>query len=47
MKRYARACLLRHPERHGKDIDTTRRACLKFRKHPTTIVHFVEGSQSR
>jgi len=45
MKRYSRAYLLRHPERRGKDIDTTRRSCLKFRSRPTTIVNFVEGSR--
>lgn len=44
MKRYSRAYLLRHPERRGKDVETTRRSCEKFRLHPTTIVNFVEGS---
>ncbi|EMP6174674.1 TPA: acyltransferase [Citrobacter amalonaticus] len=45
MKRYSRAYLLRHPERRGKDVETTRRSCEKFRAHPTTIVNFVEGSR--
>lgn len=45
MKRYSRGYLLRHPEQRGKDIDTTRRSCLKFRHHPATIVNFVEGSR--
>ena len=45
MKRYSRAYLLGHPERRGKDIDTTRRSCWKFRSQPTTIVNFVEGSR--
>lgn len=45
MKRYSRAYLLRHPERRGKDIATTRRSCEKFRAQPTTIVNFVEGSR--
>lgn len=45
MKRYSRAYLLRHPERRGKDVETTRRSCMKFRSHPTTIVNFVEGSR--
>ena len=45
MKRYSRAYLLRHPERRGKDVETTRRSCEKFRRHPTTIVNFVEGSR--
>lgn len=45
MKRYSRAYLLRHPEHRGKDVETTRRSCEKFRVHPTTIVNFVEGSR--
>lgn len=46
MKRYSRSYLLKHPELRGKDIETTRRSCEKFRQHPTTIVNFVEGSRS-
>ncbi|HEI8868638.1 acyltransferase [Serratia sp. AKBS12] len=45
MKRYSRAYLLKHPEKRGKDIETTRRSCEKFRQRPTTIVNFVEGSR--
>ena len=45
MRRYSRSYLLRHPERRGKDVETTRRSCEKFRAHPTTMVNFVEGSR--
>ncbi len=45
MKRYSRGYLLRHPEKRGHDVETTRRSCEKFRAHPTTIVNFVEGSR--
>ncbi len=45
MRRYSRSYLLRHPERRGKDVETTRRSCEKFRRQPTTIVNFVEGSR--
>lgn len=45
MRRYSRSYLIRHPERRGKDVETTRRSCEKFRSHPTTIVNFVEGSR--
>ncbi len=45
MRRYSRSYLIRHPERRGKDVETTRRSCEKFRHHPTTIVNFVEGSR--
>ncbi|HEB5255462.1 TPA: acyltransferase [Klebsiella pneumoniae] len=45
MRRYSRSYLIRHPERRGKDVETTRRSCEKFRAHSTTIVNFVEGSR--
>ncbi|HCM5621303.1 TPA: acyltransferase [Klebsiella pneumoniae] len=45
MRRYSRSYLIRHPERRGKDVETTRRSCEIFRAHPTTIVNFVEGSR--
>ncbi len=45
MRRYSRSYLIRHPERRGKYVETTRRSCEKFRAHPTTIVNFVEGSR--
>ena len=45
MRRYSRSYLIRHPERRGKDVETTHRSCEKFRAHPTTIVNFVEGSR--
>lgn len=45
MRRYSRSHLIRHPEQRGKDVETTRRSCEKFRSHPTTIVNFVEGSR--
>lgn len=45
MRRYSHSYLIRHPDRRGKDVETTRRSCEKFRTHPTTIVNFVEGSR--
>ncbi|KFK92983.1 MULTISPECIES: acyltransferase [unclassified Serratia (in: enterobacteria)] len=45
MKRYSRSYLLKHPEKRGKDLETTRHSCEKFRQRPTTIVNFVEGSR--
>ena len=45
MRRYSRSYLIRHPEKRGKDVETTRRSCEKFRLWPTTIVNFVEGSR--
>lgn len=45
MKRYSRSYLIHHPEKRGKDVETTRKSCEKFRIWPTTIVNFVEGSR--
>jgi 1-acyl-sn-glycerol-3-phosphate acyltransferase len=46
MKRYSRDYLARHPEKRGRDLAATRRACEKFRSNPTTVINFVEGTRS-
>jgi len=43
MKRYSPAKLARNPELRGKDLETTRRACERFRRGPISIMNFVEG----
>lgn len=45
MKRYSPAYLERHPEKRGQDLETTRKACEKFRKLPVSIVNYVEGTR--
>lgn len=45
MRRYPHSYLAKHPERRGQDLESTRKACAKFRTIPTTIVNFVEGSR--
>ncbi|UTW06915.1 acyltransferase [Pseudomonas benzenivorans] len=45
MKRYSKAYLAKHPEKRGKDLQTTRRTCAKFRGHPTAIFNFLEGTR--
>ncbi|MBS0373034.1 MAG: acyltransferase [Proteobacteria bacterium] len=45
MKRYSRAELERHPELRGVDLETTRRACERFREQPTSVINFVEGTR--
>lgn len=45
MKRYSREYLERHPERRGRDLEITRRACQKFQEMPTSIINFVEGTR--
>ena len=45
MRRYSREYLLRHPEKRGQDLETTRRSCSKFKYNPTTVVNYVEGTR--
>tara|TARA_Y100001956_G_scaffold2998_1_gene2989 strand:- start:5722 stop:6609 length:888 start_codon:yes stop_codon:yes gene_type:complete len=45
MRRYSREYLIRHPEMRGKDLETTRRSCAKFKYSPTTVVNYVEGTR--
>jgi len=37
--------LAKHPELAGKDRETTRRACEKFRHMPVSVMNFVEGTR--
>ncbi len=45
MKRYSKSYLAKHPEMKGKDMETTRKACEKFRTMPVSIMNFVEGTR--
>ncbi len=45
MKRYSAAQLAKYPHLKGKDIETTRQSCQKFKTVPTTIINFVEGTR--
>jgi 1-acyl-sn-glycerol-3-phosphate acyltransferase len=45
MRRYTRSYLLRNPHKRGKDLETTRRACARFKHTPTTVVNYVEGTR--
>ncbi|MCC2617859.1 acyltransferase [Aestuariibacter halophilus] len=45
MQRYSRAFIEKYPHLKGKDIETTRKSCEKFRETPTTVINFVEGSR--
>ncbi|MEZ0369259.1 MAG: acyltransferase [Candidatus Sericytochromatia bacterium] len=45
MKRYSRAELEKHPELRGKDVETTRQHCEKFRQYPVTVINFLEGTR--
>lgn len=45
MKRYSKATLEKHPELKGKDLETTRRSCEKFKLTPVAVVNFLEGTR--
>ncbi|WP_295471451.1 acyltransferase [uncultured Pseudomonas sp.] len=45
MKRYSKAYLAKHPEKRGKDLETTRRTCARFRDKPVAIFNFAEGTR--
>ena len=45
MKRYSTSYLAKNPQMKGKDLETTRRACEKFRSTPTSVINFVEGTR--
>ncbi|MFD2229858.1 acyltransferase [Alkalimarinus sediminis] len=45
MKRYSKEYLKKHPEMRGKDIETTRKACEKFRYTPVSVINFAEGTR--
>jgi 1-acyl-sn-glycerol-3-phosphate acyltransferase len=47
MKRYSRETLAKRPELSGRDMQTTRRACEKFRGMPFSILIFAEGTRFR
>lgn len=45
MKRYTREYLEKHPEMRGRDMETTRKACERYRDLPVTILNFAEGTR--
>lgn len=45
MKRYSKQELMRHPHLKGKDLESTRKACEKFKHTPISIMNFVEGTR--
>ena len=45
MKRYSRQQIEKKPELKGKDIETTRRACEKYKHKPVSVMNFLEGTR--
>ena len=45
MKRYSQAYLKKKPHLRGKDLETTRNACAKFKYKPVSVMNFIEGTR--
>ena len=45
MKRYTAEQVARDPSLKGKDLDTTRKACERYRNQPVLILNFLEGTR--
>jgi len=45
MQRHSKELLERHPELKGTDLNTTRRACERFRHVTVSVMNFVEGTR--
>jgi 1-acyl-sn-glycerol-3-phosphate acyltransferase len=45
MERYSKEKIAKHPELKGKDLETTKRSCEKFKLIPTTVITFPEGTR--
>jgi len=45
MKRYSKSFLEKYPHLKGKDIETTKKSCARFKDTPVSIMNFVEGTR--
>lgn len=45
MHRYTKSFLAKNPHLKGKDLESTQKACEKFRFKPVSIMNFVEGTR--
>jgi 1-acyl-sn-glycerol-3-phosphate acyltransferase len=45
MKRYSQHFLKKNPHLKGKDIETTKKACAKFKHKPVSVMNFIEGTR--
>jgi 1-acyl-sn-glycerol-3-phosphate acyltransferase len=45
MKRYSAAEIAKNPALKGKDLETTQKACEKFKYTPVTVFNFMEGTR--
>jgi 1-acyl-sn-glycerol-3-phosphate acyltransferase len=45
LKRHSAAAVANNPELKGEDLETTRRACEKYRHTTVTLINFLEGTR--
>lgn len=45
MKRYTPEQIAKNPTLRGKDLETTRKACVRYRNQPVVILNFLEGTR--
>ncbi|GAA5135928.1 acyltransferase [Thalassotalea piscium] len=45
MKRYSQSFIKKNPHLKGKDIETTKKACAKFKYKPVSVMNFIEGTR--
>ncbi len=45
MKRFSSEYLLRHPQKRGQDLATTKKSVEKFRGSPVSVLNFLEGTR--
>ncbi len=47
MKRYSKEFIKKKPHLKGKDIETTKKSCEKFKDVPVSVMNFAEGTRFR
>jgi len=45
MHRFTKKYVEKYPHKKGKDLETTKKYCEKFKTVPTTVINFVEGTR--
>ena len=45
MQRFNKSHLAKYPEQRNLDLETTRKACERFRDTPITLINYVEGTR--
>jgi 1-acyl-sn-glycerol-3-phosphate acyltransferase len=45
MRRYSKSFLAKNPHLKGKDLETTKKACERFKFKPVSVMNFIEGTR--